>query len=47
MVLTRLLDERGIHPLVDSTYDLHDARAAFQRLASGESFGKVVLTNAG
>jgi NADPH:quinone reductase-like Zn-dependent oxidoreductase len=42
--LTRLLDERGIHPLVDSTYDLRDARAAFQRLASGESFGKVVLT---
>jgi NADPH:quinone reductase-like Zn-dependent oxidoreductase len=45
--LTRLLAERGIHPLVDSTYELTDARAAFQRLASGEAFGKVVLTNDG
>jgi len=47
VALTNLLAERGIHPLVDSTYELTDARAAFQRLASGESFGKVVLTNAG
>ena len=45
--LTRLLAERGIHPLVDSTYELTDARAAFARLASGDAFGKVVLTNAG
>jgi NADPH:quinone reductase-like Zn-dependent oxidoreductase len=45
--LTRLLAERGIHPLVDSTYELTDARAAFQRLASGDAFGKVVLTNDG
>ena len=35
----------GLRPLVDSTYDLHDARAAFERLASGEAFGKIVLTN--
>jgi NADPH:quinone reductase-like Zn-dependent oxidoreductase len=45
--VARLLHERGIHPLVDSTHDLHDARRAFARLASGEVFGKVVLTNAG
>ncbi len=34
----------GIHPLVDSTYELADARSAFARLESGEAFGKIVLT---
>jgi NADPH:quinone reductase-like Zn-dependent oxidoreductase len=43
--LVRLMDERGIHPLLDSTYELRDARHAFQRLASGETFGKIVLRN--
>ena len=30
-------------PPVDSVYDLADGRAAFERLASGEQFGKVVV----
>ncbi len=30
-------------PVVDSVYPLSDGRAAFQRLESGEQFGKVVL----
>jgi NADPH:quinone reductase-like Zn-dependent oxidoreductase len=34
-----------VRPLVDLTFDLHDARAAFERLASGQAFGKIVLTN--
>jgi NADPH:quinone reductase-like Zn-dependent oxidoreductase len=34
-----------IRPLIDSTYALRDARAAFERLASGDAFGKIVLTN--
>ena len=31
-------------PPVDSVFDLADGRAAFERLASGEQFGKVVVT---
>lgn len=30
-------------PVVDSVYPLADGRAAFERLASGEQFGKIVL----
>ena len=30
-------------PPVDSVYSLDDGRAAFERLASGEHFGKVVI----
>ncbi len=43
--LLALCVDRGIRPLVDSTYELRDARAAFERLASGDTFGKIVLTN--
>jgi len=42
--LASLLARDGIHPLVDSTFALGDARSAFERLASGEAFGKIVLT---
>jgi NADPH:quinone reductase-like Zn-dependent oxidoreductase len=34
----------GIRPTIDSTYPLRDAAAALARLASGDAFGKVVLT---
>ncbi len=34
----------GTRPLIDSTYALADARSAFERLASGDTFGKLVLT---
>ena len=34
----------GLRPLIDSTYDLRDARSAFERLASGDVFGKIVVT---
>jgi NADPH:quinone reductase-like Zn-dependent oxidoreductase len=46
--LTALVDfclANEVRPLVDSTFDLRDARGAFERLASGEAFGKIVLTN--
>jgi NADPH:quinone reductase-like Zn-dependent oxidoreductase len=33
-----------VRPLIDSTYALADAAAAFERLASGDTFGKIVLT---
>ncbi len=45
--LAALLADAGIRPLVDSTFDLRDARSAFERLASGDAFGKIVLTVAG
>ncbi len=34
----------GIRPTIDSTYELSDAKAALTRLASGQAFGKVVVT---
>jgi NADPH:quinone reductase-like Zn-dependent oxidoreductase len=30
-------------PIVDSAYSLADGRAAFERLQSGQQFGKVVV----
>jgi len=42
--LVRLLEATGVRPRIDSTFALSHARAAFERLASGEAFGKVVLT---
>jgi NADPH:quinone reductase-like Zn-dependent oxidoreductase len=44
--LAALLDlcvQRNIRPLVDSEYAFSDARSAFERLESGEVFGKLVL----
>ncbi len=42
--LIRLCETDGVRPVVDSTYDLRDARTAFERLAAGDVFGKLVLT---
>jgi D-arabinose 1-dehydrogenase-like Zn-dependent alcohol dehydrogenase len=41
--LLALCVERGVRPLVDSVYPFNQARAAFERLESGEVFGKLVL----
>jgi NADPH:quinone reductase-like Zn-dependent oxidoreductase len=41
--LLELVEQRGIRPVVDSTYGFSQVRDAFGRLASGEVFGKVVL----
>jgi zinc-binding alcohol dehydrogenase/oxidoreductase len=32
-----------LRPVVDRVYALDDARAAFERMASGEQFGKLVV----
>lgn len=42
--LVALCAATGIRPLVDGTYPLTDARAAFERLAGGDVFGKLVVT---
>ncbi len=41
-----LLLETGLRPTVEATYDLRDGRSAFERLASGDVVGKLVLTSA-
>lgn len=40
----RLLDDRSIRVVVDSTYPLADARKAHERAAQGHIQGKIVLT---
>jgi NADPH:quinone reductase-like Zn-dependent oxidoreductase len=42
--LARLADQGDLRVLVDSTFPLDRAREAFERLHSGETTGKVVLT---
>ncbi|HYK52686.1 MAG TPA: zinc-binding dehydrogenase [Candidatus Eremiobacteraceae bacterium] len=41
--LLRFVDTRGIKPVIDSTYSLADVRDAFDRLAAGDHFGKLVV----
>lgn len=41
--LLAFVSERGIRPVVDSERGFSEVRAAFERLAGGEAFGKVVL----
>jgi NADPH:quinone reductase-like Zn-dependent oxidoreductase len=45
--LVAMLATTGVRPVIDGVYDMDDAPAAFARLASGEAFGKVVLTREG
>jgi NADPH:quinone reductase-like Zn-dependent oxidoreductase len=32
-----------LQPVIDSTFEFKDAPAAFQRIASGKHFGKIVV----
>ena len=41
--LARLCAATGVRPLVDGVFPLRDARSAFERLAGGDVFGKLVL----
>jgi NADPH:quinone reductase-like Zn-dependent oxidoreductase len=42
--LLRLCVERDVRPVVEATVPMEDARSAFETLAAGEAFGKLVLT---
>ena len=42
--LLAMCEATGVRPLVDEVIPLSDARRAFERLASGDLFGKLVLT---
>ncbi|MHC5023792.1 MAG: zinc-binding dehydrogenase [Planctomycetota bacterium] len=39
----RLLTHAGVRPVIDSTHDADDAAQAYERLESGDQFGKVVV----
>ncbi|OZG59147.1 quinone oxidoreductase [Bifidobacterium tissieri] len=41
--LLRFVEHADIHPVIDSTYALADAPAAFRKVLDGDVFGKVVL----
>ena len=41
--LCRLVEAAGLRPVIDSVHALADARTAFERLESGDTFGKVVV----
>ncbi len=41
--LIRMLRDTGVRPVIDATYPLREAKAAFQQMHSGELFGKIVL----
>lgn len=43
--LVRFMATTGVRPLIDATYPLADAARAYRRMADGELFGKLVLTN--
>jgi NADPH:quinone reductase-like Zn-dependent oxidoreductase len=42
--LARLCVERDVRPAIEATVPMADARAAFEALARGDVFGKLVLT---
>lgn len=41
--LVTMLDASGVRPLIDDVYAMEDAPKAFERMASGDLFGKLVL----
>ena len=43
--LLRALESTSIEPIIDRVFSFAEARAAYQHLASGQHFGKVVIRN--
>ena len=41
--VTRLVDRARIAPVIDRVYGFDEAPAAFEHLASGRHFGKIVI----
>jgi D-arabinose 1-dehydrogenase-like Zn-dependent alcohol dehydrogenase len=41
--VVRELEKDNLMPVIDSTFDLEDGRSAFDRMAAGDQFGKIVL----
>jgi NADPH:quinone reductase-like Zn-dependent oxidoreductase len=42
--MVRLISEQAIRPVIDSVFPFADVRAAYERIDSGEHFGKVVVS---
>ena len=42
--MNRAITVAGLHPVVDRTYELKDAVAAYRDFQSGKHFGKIVIT---
>lgn len=42
--LVEMLMATGVRPLIDHTFAMEDGRTAFERMAAGDVFGKLVLT---
>ncbi|MGH7576894.1 MAG: zinc-binding dehydrogenase, partial [Longimicrobiales bacterium] len=42
-VLSELLESGRITPIIDSTFQLHEVRAAFRHMSEDELRGKVIL----
>jgi NADPH:quinone reductase-like Zn-dependent oxidoreductase len=42
--ITAHFNEGRLRPVIDSVFELKDGKAAFERLASREQMGKVVVT---
>jgi D-arabinose 1-dehydrogenase-like Zn-dependent alcohol dehydrogenase len=42
--LLALVERTSLRPVIEDVRPLADARASFERLAAGDSFGKLVLT---
>ena len=43
--MLRMLEVTGARPAIDAVHPLADAPLAYARLAAGDTFGKMVLTN--
>ncbi len=41
--VTKLVFDKKLKPVIDSVYPLEQARAAFERLAAGGQFGKIMI----
>lgn len=42
--MSRAMALHGVHPVIDRIFPLEEARAAFDHMAAGEHFGKIVIT---
>jgi NADPH:quinone reductase-like Zn-dependent oxidoreductase len=41
--LVRVLEQSAIDPVIDRVFSFEETRAAYEHLASGSHFGKVVI----
>jgi NADPH:quinone reductase-like Zn-dependent oxidoreductase len=41
--MNRAIEAAGLKPVIDRVFDFAEARAAYEYLASGQQFGKVVI----